>query len=427
MRIDRNFYLDKLKNKMHNGKVKIITGIRRCGKSYLLFNIFTNYLLSLGVKNKQLITLALDDIEFASYRNPFKLNEYVRSRIENPDNKYYLLIDEIQYSKAVLNPDVEGDTITFVDTLLSLMKIKNLDIYVTGSNSKMLSRDILTSFRDRGDQIHIYPLSFKELSGVYDDKDEALNDYMLFGGMPYLLSLNSFEEKSFYLKNLFKETYLKDIIERNNILNSDEIFEILLDFISSSVGSLTNPNRIANRFSSEKKIKISNNTITTYLTYLEDAFILYNAKRYDVKGAKYFNTPSKYYFSDIGLRNARLNFRQIDEGHIIENIIYNELISRGYSVDVGMVEVFERIENKTQRKRFEVDFIVNKGNQKFYIQSALNLNTIEKLNQERASLRKINDSFKKIIIVRDRIINRYDEYGIYYIDLKKFLLEDDLI
>ena len=396
MIIERKQYLDELIKKKDNGRIKIITGIRRCGKSYLLFELYKNYLLKNSIAENQIIEMALDDIENSQYRDPFKLNEYIKSKISD-DKRYYIFIDEIQFSRSVKNPyiDDEDEKITFVDTLLSLMKRKNLDIYITGSNSKMLSKDILTQFRDRGDEIHLYPLSFAEMSSCYEDKDKAWEDYVLCGGMPFVLEMETFEEKSRYLKGLFEETYIKDIIDRNQIKNSEEVLEVLLDFVSSAVGSLTNP------------LKLS--------------------KRYDIKGSKYFSTPLKYYFADIGLRNARLNFRQVEETHIMENIIYNDLLRRGFNVDVGVVEYFPSVEGKTTRVQLEVDFVINRGNLRYYIQSAFAINSEEKKEQERNSLKRIDDSFKKIIIVRDNIVPRYDEYGIYYVGIRDFLLRDDFL
>ena len=428
MIIERKQYLDELIKKKDNGRIKIITGIRRCGKSYLLFELYKNYLLKNSIAENQIIEMALDDIENSGYRDPFKLNEYIKNKITG-DKRYYIFIDEIQFSRSVKNPyiDDEDEKITFVDTLLSLMKRKNLDIYVTGSNSKMLSKDILTQFRDRGDEIHVYPLSFAEMSSCYEDKDKAWEDYVLCGGMPFVLEMETFEEKSRYLKKLFEETYIKDIIDRNQIKNSEEVLEVLLDFVSSAVGSLTNPLKLSNRYASEKKINISNNTISKYLTYFEEAYVLYAAKRYDIKGSKYFSTPLKYYFADIGLRNARLNFRQVEETHIMENIIYNDLLRRGFNVDVGVVEYFPNVEGKTTRVQLEVDFVVNRGNLRYYIQSAFAINSEEKKEQERSSLKRIDDSFKKIIIVRDNIVPRYDEYGIYYVGIRDFLLMDDFL
>ena len=428
MIIERKQYLDELIKKKDNGRIKIITGIRRCGKSYLLFELYKNYLLKNCIAENQIIEMALDDIENSGYRDPFKLNEYIKNKITS-DKRYYIFIDEIQFSRSVKNPyiDDEDEKITFVDTLLSLMKRKNLDIYVTGSNSKMLSKDILTQFRDRGDEIHLYPLSFAEMSSCYEDKDKAWEDYVLCGGMPFVLEMETFEEKSRYLKGLFEETYIKDIIDRNQIKNSEEVLEVLLDFVSSAVGSLTNPLKLSKRYDSEKKINISNNTISKYLIYFEEAYLLYSAKRYDIKGSKYFSTPLKYYFADIGLRNARLNFRQVEETHIMENIIYNDLLRRGFNVDVGVVEYFPSVEGKTTRVQLEVDFVINRGNLRYYIQSAFAINSEEKKEQERNSLKRIDDSFKKIIIVRDNIVPRYDEYGIYYIGIRDFLLMDDFL
>ena len=428
MIIERKQYLDELIKKKDNGRIKIITGIRRCGKSYLLFELYKNYLLKNCIAENQIIEMALDDIENSGYRDPFKLNEYIKNKITS-DKRYYIFIDEIQFSRSVKNPyiDDEDEKITFVDTLLSLMKRKNLDIYVTGSNSKMLSKDILTQFRDRGDEIHVYPLSFAEMSSCYDDKDKAWEDYVLCGGMPFVLEMDTFEEKSRYLKGLFEETYIKDIIDRKKIKNSEEVLEVLLDFVSSAVGSLTNPLKLSNRYASEKKINISNNTISKYLTYFEEAYVLYAAKRYDIKGSKYFSTPLKYYFADIGLRNARLNFRQVEETHIMENIIYNDLLRRGFNVDVGVVEYFPNVEGKTTRVQLEVDFVINRGNLRYYIQSAFATNSEEKKEQERNSLKRIDDSFKTIIIVRDNIVPRYDEYGIFYVGIRDFLLMDDFL
>ena len=428
MVIERKQYLDELIKKKDNGRIKIITGIRRCGKSYLLFELYKNYLLNNNVSKTQIIELALDDIENINYRDPFKLNEYIKSRIID-DQRYYVFIDEIQFSRSVKNPYIDDDDerITFVDTLLSLVKRKNLDIYVTGSNSKMLSKDVLTQFRDRGDEIHVYPLSFAEMSTCYEDKNKAWEDYILCGGMPFVLELKTFKEKSNYLKKLFEETYIKDIVDRNKINNNEELLEVLLDFVSSAVGSLTNPLKLSNRYASEKKIKITSNTISKYLSFFEQAYVLYSAKRYDIKGSKYFSTPLKYYFADMGLRNARLNFRQTEETHIMENIIYNDLLRRGFNVDVGVMEYFTNVAGKTRRAELEVDFVINRGNLRYYIQSAFAINNDEKRDQERNSLKRIDDSFKKIIIVKDNIVPRYDEYGIYYIGIMDFLLREDFL
>ena len=429
MELKRQQYLDKLISKKDNGRVKIITGIRRCGKSYLLFKLYKDYLLTSGITYDQIIEISLDDVNNIEYRNPFKLNDFIKSKITD-NKKYYVFIDEVQFSTAVKNPYINEDDaekITFIDILLSLMKKPNVDVYVTGSNSKMLSKDILTQFRDRGDNIRVYPLSFKEVSVSYSDLDKAWQDFKIFGGMPYVQNIESIEEKTLYLKDLFDETYIKDILDRENINNKTEILNILLDFISSSIGSLSNPFKIANRFNSEMKINIKSETIAKYLDFFEDAYIIKSSKRFSIKGAKYFTTPLKYYFTDIGLRNARLNMRQIEDTHIMENIIFNDLIRRGFSVGVGTIEDKYYKENKWIRSSYEVDFVINRGNVRYYIQSAYALPTQEKIDQERKSLLKIEDSFKKIIVVKDSIVPHYDEYGIYYIGLFDFLLQDELL
>ncbi|MDD4118830.1 MAG: ATP-binding protein [Kiritimatiellae bacterium] len=453
MKIYRDQYLNALIEKKDNGRVKIVTGIRRCGKSYLLSKLYKNYLLENGVKEDQIIELALDEIENIRYRNPFELNSYIKEKIDDKSKRYYVFIDEIQLCAEVRNPYVDNanEKVTFVDTVLGLMKIEGVDIYVTGSNSKMLSSDILTQFRDRGDEIQVFPLSFSEFYPAYKElhsgmkspmsfpfsisefsEENAWTEYCTYGGMPYVLSLASNEEKSKYLKKLIEETYIKDIIERNAIRNEKEVLNVLLDFVSSAIGSLTNPLKLENRFSSEKKIKISHNTIAKYLEYFEEAFILNCAKRYDIKGSKYFNTPLKYYLSDMGLRNARLNFRQYEEPHIMENIIYNDLIRRGYNVDVGVVEylVSKKDNNGKEsrsRNQLEVDFVVNHGNKRYYIQSALHLDDPHKKERETNSLKRIKDSFKKIVVVRDKIIPWYDDNGIFYIGIQEFLLNENAI
>ncbi|WP_341490408.1 ATP-binding protein [Mesomycoplasma ovipneumoniae] len=429
MIIKRDFYLNQIIDKKENDRIKIITGIRRCGKSYLLFNLYRDYLLSSGIKENQIITIALDQIDNIEYRNPFRLNEYIKKKTKNINKMYYIFIDEIQLSENVSNPYIESNekNITFVDVLLSLMKHSNLDIYITGSNSKMLSSDLLTQFRDRGDQVHVNPLSFAEVYELFDDKSEAFEHYFVYGGMPHIYKLQNDEQKSHYLKQLFKQTYIKDILERNKIHNEQQILEILLDFTSSNIGSLTNPSKLANRFLSEKQIHISSNTIFKYLKFFEESYIIQCAYRYDVKGSKYFSTPFKYYFSDIGLRNARLNFRQIENSHIMENIIYNDLLRRGYNIDIGVVE-HEFKNGSTRRKiQLEIDFVINKGHKRYYIQSALNIDNLEKKEQEITSLKKINDSFKKIVIVRNKIIPKHDENGILYIGLEDFLLNESII
>jgi len=430
MIIHRDKYLNELIHHKDNGRVKIITGIRRCGKSFLLFGLYKPYLLSQGVRQEQIVELALDEIRNAKYRNPFELDNFIREKISDPEKRYYIFIDEVQFCEEVDNPYIDGPAqkITFIDTILGLMKIRNADIYVTGSNSKMLSREVLTQFRDRGDEIHMYPLTYAEFLAVYEDKAHAWRDYCRFGGMPYVLSLTTEEEKSRYLKNLFEETYIKDIIERQDIRNDREVLEVLLDFISSAIGSLTNPTKLVNRFKTEKRISVSHSTISRYLDYFKDAYVIDSAKRYDVKGNGYFDTPLKYYFSDIGLRNARLNFRQMEETHIMENILYNELVQRGYNVDVGVVEYSKRVgdekdKEKKIRVQLEVDFVVNMNHKRYYIQSALNISDPEKRAQETDSLNRITDSFRKIVVVKDDIMPWHDEKGILYIGVEKFLTD----
>lgn len=431
MQIKREYYLNKLINKRENGLIKVITGIRRCGKSYLLFNIYHDYLISTGVQENQIIELALDETKNAKYRNPIELDNYIRNLTKDKQQLFYVFIDEIQKVEEIQNPYINDKTskIGFVDTLLGLMKLPNVDLYVTGSNSKMLSSDILTEFKDRGDEIRVSPLTFKEFYTSYPkDKTNAWQEYLTYGGMPLAVTKKTHEEKSKYLKDLFTKTYITDVLDRNKITNSKEIFEDLLNFISSSVGSLTNPTKLANSFASNKQIKISSGTISTYLDYLIDAFILNKAYRYDVKGKKYIDTPLKYYFTDIGLRNARLNFRQQEENHIMENIIYNELLFREFDVDVGVVEYNYKDElGKSKRTQLEIDFVANKNSKRYYIQSALNIDSEDKKEQETKSLNKITDSFKKIVVVKDNIIPWHDEQGLLYIGIQQFLLEENAI
>lgn len=406
--IERNLYLNKIINRRENGLIKIITGIRRCGKSYLLDPLFKNYLLADGVKEDHIIKLELDRVENEKYRDSKVLNEYIRSLIKDKD-MYYVILDEIQL--------VEG----FEFVLNGLLYEKNIDVYVTGSNSKFLSSDIITEFRGRGDQIKVNPLSFAEfLSAFNGDKYEAWNEYVTYGGMPLILSKKNDEEKSQYLKELFEQTYIKDIVERNNIQRID-ILDSLINMLASSVGSLTNPQKLFDTFKSNGEKELSLNTINSYIADIEDSFIVNKSTRYDIKGKKYIQTPQKYYFSDIGLRNARLNFRQQEENHLMENIIYNELLIRGYNVDVGVVEVRE----EGKRKQLEVDFVCNLGNKRYYIQSALNLDTKEKTIQESRSLNKIGDSFKKIIVVKDNIKLWRTDDGIVIMGIQEFLLNKD--
>lgn len=407
--IARNGYLQKIIDRMNNGMIKVITGIRRCGKSYLLFEIFYDYLIQKGIDSNHIITLQLDDRMNMKYRNPDALCEYIHQKIVDNGN-YYILLDEVQYVND------------FEDVLNSFLHIKNADVYVTGSNAKFLSSDIITEFRGRGDQIHLSPLSFKEYFDYCNmDFEDAWNEYSTYGGMPYLLMCKTNEQKIQYLDNLFKETYIKDIVNRHDIRNT-EVLEDILNIISSSIGSLTNPNRLSNSFKSMKNMIVAPNTIKQYLDYYEDSFLIEKAYRFDVKGKKYLDTPLKYYYTDIGLRNVRLGFRQQEESHIMENIIYNELKIRGYQVDVGVVDVSEKNDkNNYVRKQLEVDFICNFGYERFYIQSALNIDDIAKKEQEEKSLMKIDDSFRKIIIVKGNIKKWMDEKGILILGLKEFL------
>ena len=403
--IKRDIYLNKLINRKENGLIKIITGIRRCGKSYLLDPLFKNYLLESGVKEDHIIKLELDKEENDKYLDYHELNKYIKSLIKDKD-MYYILLDEIQM--------VDG----FESVLNSFLYERNLDVYVTGSNSKFLSSDIITEFRGRGDEIKVFPLSFSEYVETFKGtKEDAWNEYILYGGLPLILSKKSDEEKSKYLKDLFEQTYIKDIVERNNIQRVD-ILDSIINMLASSVGSLTNPKKIYDTFVSNGEKEISFNTVNSYIKHIEDLFIVNKSDRYDVKGKKYIQTPQKYYFSDIGLRNARLNFRQQEENHIMENIIYNELLVRGYNVDVGVVELREG----NQRKQLEVDFVCNLGNKKYYIQSALNLDTREKTLQEERPLMTINDNFKKIIVVKSTMKHWLTEEGILVIGIQEFLL-----
>lgn len=407
MIIKRDKYLDELIGWKHTDLIKIVTGLRRCGKSFLLFNLFHQHLLSSGTDESHIIEIALDDISNEALREPFRMLEYVKSKIKD-DNQYYLIIDEVQLLGR------------FVDVLNSFMHIDNVDIYVTVSNSRFLSKDVATEFRGRGIEIHIYLLSFAELYQARGgDKYALWKSYYTYGGLPYLASLNDNARKAEYLSSLNQTLYLKDIVERNKIANEDEFSE-LMNVMASSIGSPCNPNKIANTFKSIKKVSLASQTIAKYLSFMEDAFIVEKSVRYDIKGRKYIGTLSKYYFQDVGLRNALLNFRQVEETHLMENVIYNELRRCGYSVDVGMIEV----RSATQRKQLEVDFVANKGDKRYYIQSAFALPDEQKLEQELASLKKINDSFKKIIITRDDIAPYHDDNGVLIIGLMDFLLRD---
>lgn len=421
--IKRNKYLQKIINKKENGLIKVITGIRRCGKSYLLFNLYYDYLLKSGVEKDHIITIALDDDLYIKYRNPDELSNYIRKKII--DNKmYYVLIDEVQY--AISKKELKNsEEIKLYNVLNGLMRLRNVDIYVTGSNSKMLTKDVLTAFRGRSDEVKVFPLSFKEYYNyVGGEISLAYEEYALYGGMPLVQSKKTDVEKVEYLKNLFSEVYFKDIKERYNIEFPDILNE-LTDDLCSSIGSLTNASKIANTLNSTKKIHVSSVTISNYLEYLTESFLFNNAKRYDVKGKKYFEYPSKYYCTDIGLRNARLNFRQQEETHIMENIIYNELLNRGYLVDVGVVEIVETKNGQKTKKQTEIDFVINKGTKKYYIQSALDVSDSEKLKAEIRPLKKTNDFFKKIIITKTLMKPRTDDYGILHLSLYDFLLNED--
>lgn len=422
--------MKKLISKMHNGRVKIITGIRRCGKSYLLFELFMRYLQEEGIADNQIVTLALDEVRNAKYRNPIEFDKYIREKITDQKKQYYILIDEIQFVSEIQNPYVESQDakLTFVDVVLGLIKIKNADVYITGSNSKMLSSDVLTQFRDRGDEIRVYPLSFVEFHEMYEGNErDAWVDYYTYGGMPIVSSLLTHEEKSQYLRDLFRRTYIKDVVERYHIQNDTAVLEDLLNITASAVGSLTNPTKLSKTFLSEKQIKISSATIDKYLDYFVDAFLIYRANRYDVKGKRYMQTPLKYYYTDVGLRNARLGFRQQEETHIMENVLYLDLIRRGYDVDVGVVEQnIKTPEGKKLRKQLEVDFVVNRGDERYYIQSALSVAEPEKRKQEIASLIRIPDSFKKIVITRDYIKTWRDENGIQYVGVEQFMLDNKM-
>ena len=413
MRIQRQSYLNRLIHKKGNGLIKIVTGIRRCGKSYLLFNLFHEHLLDEGVDESHIIEIALDDRENMKLRDPDHMLEYVKSRITDKE-MYYIILDEVQLLAE------------FEDVLNSFLHIRNADVYVTGSNSKFLSSDVITEFRGRGDEIRVYPLSFREFMSVYDGTvEEGWDDYFNYGGLPLVLSCPTPEEKAEYLISQFKKVYLSDLIDRHKIRNADE-FDELLDVLASAIGSLTNPLKLANTFRSVKGKTISDKTLKKYLDYLIDAFLVSKAKRYDVKGRKYINSPAKYYFEDIGLRNARLEFRQTEENHIMENIIYNELRIRGYRVDVGLVEHYGKdAEGKSTKKQLEVDFVATKGSKKYYIQSAFSMYNPEKIEQEQRPLRSINDSFKKIVVVRDHIKVRRNDYGIATMGICNFLLDEN--
>ena len=413
MEIKRDEYVRLLESKMGNGLIKVVTGLRRSGKSYLLFDLFKKHLIDSGVKEKHVIEIDLESRLNKELRNPDNMIHFVKSITDKDESLHYLLIDEIQN----LNE--------FEDVLNTFLHFKNLDVFVTGSNSKFLSKDVITEFRGRGDEVHVYPLSFREFMGAYNgDIYKGWADYYTYGGLPYILHLKSEKEKISYLEKLFEETYLVDIIERNGVGKSGE-FQDLLNVLASSISSLTNPLKIKNTFKSQLNSNISDNTVRQYIEYMEEAFLISKAQRYDVKGRKYIGSPVKYYFEDLGLRNAKIGFRQIEENHIMENIIYNELRLRGFNVDVGMVRSRAMRDGKQENKQLEVDFVANQGSKRYYIQSAFQMDSVEKIEQERASFRTIQDSFKKIFIVRDVINVQRDNDGFTTMSIFDFLLNDN--
>ena len=414
MEIRRDRYLNRLIDRMHNGMVKVITGIRRCGKTYLLFNLFGDYLRSEGVDDGHIIEVALDVEESVALRDPAALSAYLRSRIANGREQYYVFLDEAQYAisrEELKNPDAPP---RLYGVLNGLLRMRNVDVYVTGSNSKLLSHDVMTGFRGRGDEVRVRPLSFSEFMQGFDgDRYQGWAEYTVYGGMPLTLSMHTDEQKARYLERLFEETYLKDVVERYEIRKRDELDD-LVNVLASGIGTLTNPSKLENTFKSVLHSKISSNTISSYIGYLEDAFVIEEARRYDVKGRGYIGSPLKYYFEDVGLRNARLGFRQVEESHIMENVVYNELRARGYSVDVGVVEKRVREEGRDVRRQLEVDFVANRGSDRVYIQSAL----------EMASLLGINDNFKKVVLVRDVVKPLRDEWGVVTMSVFDFLLDE---
>ena len=425
MVIRRDRYLERLISKQNNGMIKVITGIRRCGKSYLLFNLFYDHLLASGIPEDNIICIALDDVENEAYRDPYRLYSYIKERVQDNREHYYVLIDEAQYAiskEEMKNPD---EPIGLYGVLNSLLRKSNVDVYITGSNSKFLSSDVMTEFRGRGDEIHISPLSFSEFypaSG--QEKSDAWRDYLYYGGLPHILAESGGEAKSRYLENLNKEIYLRDMCERYGIRDEESML-ILMKVIASAIGSLSNAQKISDTFRSSGNKVITMPTISSYLKYLQESFVVEKAERYDIKGRKYISTPSKYYYSDLGLRNALLNFRQFEETHLMENAIYNELIYRGYSVDVGVVETRVDEGGKKIRKQLEVDFVVNQFNKRYYIQSAFLISDREKYEQEQAPLVKIPDSFKKIVVVGNNSPIWRNEKGITFMGIYDFLLNEN--
>lgn len=411
MEIKRDKYLNDLIARMHNGLVKVVTGVRRCGKSYLVFHLFRDYLRKSGVDEDHIVGIELDLRKNRQYRDPDAILDYIEAKLTDQGD-YYILLDEVQ-----MLPDFE-------EVLNSLLHIENVDVYVTGNNSKFLSKDIITEFRGRGDEVHIHPLTFKEFMQVYDgDMYHGWADYVVYGGLPLTVTMKTDEQKVRYLETLFTETYIKDIVERNGIEKEQELGD-LINVLASAVGSLSNASKIEATFKSEIQSRISQNTIRQYIEYLKEAYLINEASRYDVKGRKYIGSPLKYYFEDVGLRNARLGFRQVEETHLMENVIYNELICRGYNVDVGIVPIRENVDGKFIRKQLEIDFVANMGSKRYYIQSAFRIPDEEKARQEKASLDNVGDSFKKIIIVKDVLKVTRDEKGITTMSLYDFLLNE---
>ena len=425
--IERPYYLNQLIKRRDNGRIKVITGLRRCGKSYLLFHLFKDYLIQEGVDKEHIIEMNLEDIANLEYRNPLKLDAWIKEKIQDKEKKYYVFIDEIQLSYEIKNPHYENSAyrVSFVDVLNGLRLMDNVDVYVTGSNSRSLSKDIHTQFRGRNDQIQVYPFSFEEyMRATSTSFDQAWKEYSVYGGMPEVLMEESHEDKAQYLSDLIGKIYIKDIVERYNIHKDESILRILLEVLASNVGSLINTSKLANILKSEKKISITAHTLDTYLGYFEDAFLISSSKQYDVKGNRYFISPNKYYFVDLGLRNCCLNFRQSDEGHGMENILYIDLKRRGYSVDIGRVLWNTKDkQGKSVRIPLEVDFVLNRGNEKVYIQSTVSITDPKVKEREIRSLKRINDSFKKIVIVKDDVIPLQDEFGIHYVGIQRFLFD----
>ncbi|MCL2882487.1 MAG: ATP-binding protein [Coriobacteriia bacterium] len=424
MEIKRDKYLGDLIDRMHNGMIKVVTGVRRCGKTYLLFTLFKNHLHDSGVKDTQIIELALDDEENARYRDPTTLSKYLRSRVADDGNRYYVLLDEVQY--AISDDELHGDEPPRLYGVLNgLLRLRNVDVYVTGSNSKLLSTDVMTQFRGRGDEVNVRPFSFAEfMEGFNGDIYQGWSEYVTYGGMPLILSMKTDQQKVRYLEGLFTETYLKDIVSRNKLTKTQELDD-LVSVLASTIGALTNPSKIEATFKSVLHSRISANTIAAYISYLQEAFLIEEARRYDIKGRKHIGSPKKYFFVDLGLRNARLGFRQVEQTHLMENIIYNELRMRGYNVDVGVVEKRGKENGKDYRTWLEVDFVASLGSVRYYLQSALHLPDAEKIAQETASFSEIADNFKKIVLVCDVMKASRDESGILFMSVYDFLLNAD--